>query len=639
LNDALRRSLQAALPDLDAILHTLDGDLGATIRPAGGPADTAPRHPALQALSGAEAGTHLTFEGLLGEGGMGRVRQATQVSLGRKVAVKSLRPDARRPDAIFSLLHEAWITGRLEHPNVVPIHDMCLDEAGEPLIVLKRIEGRPWSELLARPELLRERFGVEEPLLWHLQILMQICTTVAFAHSRGVIHRDLKPDNVMIGAYGEVYLLDWGIAVSLLPDPSGRLPLASEVKEMAGTPIYMAPEMLCQPGAVLGERTDVYLLGAILFELLTGRAPHQGGGVMEVLMRVVRSEPDFPVDAPPELVSLCRRAMAPAPADRLASAEAMRGALQDWLAHRPSLLLTSQAERALAEMMPLLALPAGAEADPEAQDGARRLRYKLLGECRFGFRQAMAIWPENRRAADGLRWAIRASLEHELAQRDHRAAAALLPELTPPSPEMERAIEALRRENEAEARRLDAARSVAESHDLTIGVRTRRFFALVLGVLWTALPLLFGHIGPEGLGWWKVAGPPTLFLLIVAALSFWARETMMRTAVNRRVIAAMVLACGTLLWLDLAHYLAGLDPAEAIRVHPMVVMAVIWMGVATIDARFWPTGLAVTAAALVGMLAPAWVLYAFGLVNLAMGINGLWVWRVAPKPQGPQTSG
>jgi hypothetical protein len=114
---------------------------------------------------------------------------------------------------------------------------------------------------------------------------------------------------------------------------------------------------------------------------------------------------------------------------------------------------------------------------------------------------------------------------------------------------------------------------------------------------------------------------------------------MTRTVVNRRVIAALILGCGSLLWLDLGHFIAGLGPAEAIRVHPMVVMAVVWMGVATIDARFWPTGLAISVAALVALLWPAWVLYAFGVVNLSMGINGLWVWRDAPKAQGPQTSG
>jgi serine/threonine protein kinase len=204
----------------------------------------------------------------LGEGGMGLVRAATQRSLGRQVAVKTLKPDAKNDQATLRLLREAWVTGSLEHPNIVPVYDLGLGEDGAPVIVLKLIEGSPWSDVARAPA-----DHAEDLLEKNLRIFLQVCNAVALAHSRGVIHRDLKLENVMVGRFGEVYLVDWGIAVSLRPDPTGRLPLASEAKEMAGTPAYMAPEML--GSGVLTERTDVYLLGAILHELLvvTRRTP------------------------------------------------------------------------------------------------------------------------------------------------------------------------------------------------------------------------------------------------------------------------------------------------------------------------------------------------------------------------------
>src|SRR5689334_21645835 len=119
----------------------------------------------------------------------------------------------------------------------------------------------------------RERYGADDLLEYNLSILVQLCSAVSLAHERGVLHRDLKPENVMIGRFGEVYLVDWGIAVSLTADLQGRLPLAAEQNEIAGTPCYMAPEMLGALGK-LSERTDVYLLGAILHENLSGEPPH-----------------------------------------------------------------------------------------------------------------------------------------------------------------------------------------------------------------------------------------------------------------------------------------------------------------------------------------------------------------------------
>ncbi len=141
-------------------------------------------------------------------------------------------------------------------------------------------------------------------------MLLAVCDALRFAHDRGILHRDLKPENVMLGAYGEVLVVDWGVAVSLRPQDAGRFPLARESRHIAGTPAYMAPEQVRGDGVDLGVWTDVYLVGAVLHELLTGRAPHDANSVHASLFSAWRAEPPvLPVAVPEPLADLCRRAL------------------------------------------------------------------------------------------------------------------------------------------------------------------------------------------------------------------------------------------------------------------------------------------------------------------------------------------
>ncbi|HLU49460.1 MAG TPA: serine/threonine-protein kinase, partial [Planctomycetota bacterium] len=217
---------------------------------------------------------------------MGMVYLAEQKALGRKVALKALRPEAETTRGVEKLLEEAWIHGALEHPNIVPVHDIELDARGRPKVALKRIEGRHWGDWIASPERVASSFRVGDILEWNLRVLAQVCQGVHYAHARGFIHRDLKPENVMIGEFGEVYVGDWGLALALRPDPNGRFPHVDEASEIAGTPAYMAPEMLGGSGRRLSERTDVYLLGGILYEILTGEPPHNGSTLKEIFHSV-----------------------------------------------------------------------------------------------------------------------------------------------------------------------------------------------------------------------------------------------------------------------------------------------------------------------------------------------------------------
>ena len=236
-------------PDLESLLETLRGFEDTF---AESPTETIRRLSPSDALAtafsllkkGKKADDALVFEGLLGEGGMGKVRLAEQRSMGRDVAVKGLRHEPREDKLhAHALLSEGWVMGALEHPNIPPVYDLMLDDNGSPLVLLKRIEGDEWLALMTDEEAVQTRFG-ESLLTWNLSVLDTVCNAMNYAHSKGIVHRDLKPQNVMIGAFGEVYVLDWGIAVALKRDPHGKIPFIGDTTQPAGTPCYMAPELL-----------------------------------------------------------------------------------------------------------------------------------------------------------------------------------------------------------------------------------------------------------------------------------------------------------------------------------------------------------------------------------------------------------
>ncbi|MBZ0232402.1 MAG: serine/threonine protein kinase [Deltaproteobacteria bacterium] len=395
--------------DIEAWLETLAVDASRTLRQEPGSTifptkvrSTGGRKAMamLEQLSGLSPGASAQLKTgvTIGEGGMGIIRLAEQTALGRTVAVKTLKGDKQDAAAALDLLREAWVTGALEHPNIVPVHHVGLDDDGSPIIVLKRIEGASWHDILEDGDHVSAAYGAHDLLAWNLGILLQVLNALRFAHSRGIVHRDLKPSNVMVGEFGEVYLLDWGIAVSLRDDGSGRLPLAKDADEMAGTPCYMAPEMLGRDGGPpLSERTDVYLAGAVLFEIITGGPPHQGKTALEVVTSVIASKPELPPEAPPELARICLRAMAPDPDDRHASIDELRLAIASYLEHRGSARLAALATDRKVELLARLALPAG------SPGREREEIYRLYGACKFGFHEALSAWRDNLEARAGPR--------------------------------------------------------------------------------------------------------------------------------------------------------------------------------------------------------------------------------------------
>ena len=167
-------------------------------------------------------------------------------------------------------LSEAVVTAELDHPNIVPIHDLGSNADGALFYSMKRVQGTPWCDVL-----------LEKSVHENLSILLKVCDAVRFAHTKGVVHRDLKPENVMLGDFGEVLVMDWGLAIatSLFRCPES----ITQSTSMGGTPAYMAPEMATGPMDEINELSDIYLLGAILYEVLTNAPPHFGKDPMDCL--------------------------------------------------------------------------------------------------------------------------------------------------------------------------------------------------------------------------------------------------------------------------------------------------------------------------------------------------------------------
>ncbi len=591
----------------------------------------------------------------LGEGGMGVVRVARQTALERDVAIKSVKQGARTGKAALALLREAWVMGRLEHPNVVPIHALGRDEAGNPVFVMKRIEGQEWHELIADPTKLPTA-AQADPLRWHLAVLLQVCNAIAFAHSRGVLHRDLKPANVMVGPFGEVYVLDWGLAVSLDPSET-RIPLAQDVADIAGTLHYMAPEMVAGKGDQLDPRSDVYLLGALLHEVLTGAPRHTGRTPMEILAAAWHSRRvDYGPEVPKELAEIANRATAFNRHDRFPSATALHDALSAFLEHRSSLTVAAAAELRLDELHAHIdqcraarlaeASAPSQEAAPEElgdtapdtsdatmspAEVARARVVTTFNACRFGFQVALDSWPENPSAQAGLRAALHAMADYELDTGNLTAARALIAELATPSEALVARLAEVTQAQADERAKAARLRRMQLELDVNIGTRTRAFLALLLGLGFSAIPMIVvGYLQRSGR---LVAGHlfnflgTGGFLLAVLVGWSWASDTLNKTAFNRRVAWSLVFHGMAVVSLSVGVYVLDLEPRVAPVLSMLMSALYTAMLTATMDKRLWQCAAAYQLAFVGSLMMPAWTLewVAFGHATACSLLA--WHWR------------
>ena len=288
----------------------------------------------------------------IGRGGMGRVLEATDPELGRVVAIKILlNPREVRHDQLQRFVAEARITSQLEHPNIIPVHDLGVTTEGQLYLVMKRVEGEGLDIVLDR--LAKSEFATLEHWTRRrlLTIFVQLCNAVGYAHERGVLHRDLKPSNVMVGQFGEVLLMDWGVARVLAQveskdgdqDTEQSISLAPNSKRSTldgatvGTPGYLAPEQASGIPDAVGPFSDVWSLGAILYELLTYRQAFVGQTALQLLFVAAKSEPEDPrslaaqLSIPDEIAEICMRSLARDPTERYATALELGQAVEAFL--------------------------------------------------------------------------------------------------------------------------------------------------------------------------------------------------------------------------------------------------------------------------------------------------------------------
>jgi serine/threonine-protein kinase len=556
--------------------------------------------------SGGQLEDRLKFMGTIGKGGMGLVRLAEQRSLGREVAVKGLRPDQSSDTAAASLLSEAWITGALEHPNVIPVHDLAIDGAGRPIVIMKRVRGVEWFDLMGDAKTVQERFGASDLLEWNISILLQVINAIRLAHSRDIVHRDLKPANVMIGEFGEVYVLDWGIATSVAKGcDRGARP-----DTPFGTPGYMAPEMLhCEAVSV---QTDIYLVGATLFEIATGRLPHQARSVEALIESIENSPPAVPEDVPEEIAAICIRAMAADPADRYPDLDAVQRALQQFLSHRSAAQLALRADQRLEALESKIA---ELRVEARLEDAAAEGVYSLFSECRFAYREALAGWPENGSARAGLSKALHLMIEFELDNDEPRAAQNLLSELEEDEAELTERVETAAR---VKARHLERLGTLDELHDLALGWQVRTGLVLSMIVVFCLVPLFVGWTYPEIRSHYdEMFLASFALLLLTGGMAFWGRKLLFATAFNRRLtMTALLVPIAQMVLTAAAGILVLPQRAFVLALFLWFVMTSMF-AISTANVLFI-SPICYLIAFFVAAYEPDWVFYAMAISNLVM---------------------
>ncbi len=325
--------------------------------------------------------TEYRLVGLLGSGGTGVVYQAHQRAIDREVAVKVLRDELAADSASRQrFLQEARTIGSLDHPNVIALHELGTGPQGGLFYSMKRVDGTSWDQKV-------DDFTLVE----NVDTLLRVCNAIRYAHSRGLIHRDIKPENVMIGQFGEVLLADWGLALSTAADE----PLPTGLT-IGGTPAYMAPELATGEASRQSVRTDVYLLGAVLFRILTGQSPHWGDTLLDCI-RAAAENQIRPTKLRGGWIDLAMKAMHTDPAGRFADVDRFIEAIGQQQSHEES---NSLLRRALKRI--------------ESQgDGVSHQDYSVSEAL---VRESLDLWPENREAGETL---ARLQADHARAAAAH----------------------------------------------------------------------------------------------------------------------------------------------------------------------------------------------------------------------------
>jgi eukaryotic-like serine/threonine-protein kinase len=278
----------------------------------------------------------------LAAGGAAILRTCRDGNLGRTVVMKTLHPHLAGNEYMHArFIREARVTAQLQHPTTVPVYDIGYDREGRLYFTMKKVEGRSTRDILDRQIAGDAAMLDEYDLSRMVSVLTHVCNGLAYAHAHGVVHRDVKPENILVGEFGEVVILDWGVA-KVWADSAGdeadermQHEVLTDVNQRPGTPLYMSPEQV-RGGAEIDHRTDVYSGGAVLYEFLTLSEPLKGQRVQDTFELIVNQMPVPPRERAPErhipqpLADIAMRALAKDPDDRFPSMVDLIHAIRDF---------------------------------------------------------------------------------------------------------------------------------------------------------------------------------------------------------------------------------------------------------------------------------------------------------------------
>ena len=423
--------------------------------------------------------TDLSFGKVLGVGGSGYVQLAWQHALEREVAVKRISGDWKTSTKIHSLIKEARLTGSLEHPNIIPIHLLGQGEDGEPLIVMKKVEGQSWFQLLQKDGPL---FKAEQGDLFikHVRIFLQVCRALEYTHSRHVLHLDIKPNNVMIGNYGEVYLVDWGVGIH-----ESHLDTLSDYY-IAGTPSFMASEMV-QGLKKSSKKSDIALLGSTLHYLLMGEYRHQGNDVVSVLYNAGKSEPfSYPLEVHRELAHIINKACHKDMESRYQSVREFREAIEEYLEHRIAVTLFHDSFHILTNLEKDIFTASSTEQIDTFREQALT--------CRLTLAHCLRVWPTYQEATRAVESLLKLCCTFEIQQQNLSVAETYYNDLACPDLDLYTQLNQARKQEEIQAQEHERLVQLEESFSFGATYQWQGRSVALNGLFWSILFAVMSYL-------------------------------------------------------------------------------------------------------------------------------------------------